>query len=83
MQVMVGKSHPTIFNLIREFQKEEADTSAMFAELDAGRKIKQPQRQKYKRINERLHNLALQYRDIKDEGRVLEYLESCGYNVGL
>jgi len=46
---MVGKSHPTIFNLIKELQKEEADTSVMFAELDVGRTVKQPQRQKYKK----------------------------------
>jgi len=80
---MVGKSHPTIFNLIKEFQKEEADTSVMFAELDVGRTVKQPQRQKYKRINERLQRLAIEYRQYQDERRVLEYVEACGHNVGL
>ena len=68
---MVGESHPTI----REFQKEEADTSVMFAELDIGRKIKQPQRQKYKRINLRLQTLAggyQQYSPITAKGTLAE-----------
>jgi len=80
---MVGKSHPTIYNLIKEFQKEEADTAVMIAELDRGKNIRQPQRKKYIRINERLQRLATRYQEYKDEGRVLEYMEACGHNVGL
>jgi len=80
---MVGKSHPTIYNLIKEFQKEEADTAVMIAELDRGKNIRQPQRKKYIRINERLQRLATRYQEYKDKGRVLEYMEACGHNVGL
>jgi len=35
---MVGKSHPTVFNLVEEFKKEEADTAVMIAEIDSGKK---------------------------------------------
>jgi len=55
----------------------------MIAELDRGKNIRQPQRKKYIRINERLSRLATRYQEYKDEGRVLEYMEACGHNVGL
>jgi len=80
---MVGKSHPTIYNLINEFKKEEADTAVMISELDRGKSIRQPQRKQYKKINERLQKLANYYHEYKAEGRILEYLEACGHNVGL
>jgi len=83
LQVMVGKSHPTVFNLVEEFKKEEADTAVMIAEIDRGKKIRQPQRKKYERINKRLETLAAAYAEYKDEGRLLEYVEACGHNVGL
>ncbi|XP_052119465.1 uncharacterized protein LOC127748746, partial [Frankliniella occidentalis] len=51
-QLVVGKSHPTLYKIIDEFKKEEADTRVMLNEIDAGRSIKPPQRLKYKRINE-------------------------------
>ncbi|XP_052130244.1 uncharacterized protein LOC127751170 [Frankliniella occidentalis] len=81
-QTVVGKSHPTLFHLIKEFKKEEADSTVMMAELDAGKKIRQPQRAKYQRINQRLQRLAESYGQFKEEGRVLEYLRACGHNVG-
>lgn len=80
---MVGKSHPALYTLIREFIKEQADTAVMIAELGLGKKVKQRQRLKYKRINERLLTLVNQYQAYKEEGRLLEYLRACGHTVGL
>lgn len=69
---MVGKSHPSLFPLIVEFKKEQADTSVMIAELSVGKQVKQPQRLKY----QRLQRLA-------GQGRLLEYLRACGHTAGL
>ncbi len=77
---MIGKSQPTIFNLVKEFQKEEADVRVMMAELDAGKTIRQPQRQKYRHINERLRNLTSHYEEYKAEGRLVDFTRSCGHN---
>ncbi|KAK3916425.1 Cortactin-binding protein 2 [Frankliniella fusca] len=79
-QKMIGKSHPTIFNLVKEFQNEEADVRVMMAELDGGRAIRQPQRQKYRRINERLQNLTTHYAEYKEEGRIVDFTRACGHN---
>ncbi|KAK3913130.1 PKS-NRPS hybrid synthetase [Frankliniella fusca] len=79
-QKMIDKSHPTIFNLVKEFQKEEADVRVMMAELDGGRTIRQPQRQKYRRINERLQNLTNHYAEYKEEGRIVDFTRACGHN---
>jgi len=83
LQTVVGKSHPALYNIIGEFQKEEEDTVAMMKDVDQGKKIRQATRKKYQRINERLQALANNYRQYQEEGRVLVYLESCGHNVGL
>ncbi len=80
---MVGKSHPSLYPLILEFKKEQADTSVMIAELNVGKQVKQPQRQMFRRINQRLQRLAEQYDHFKDEGRLLEYLRACGHTAGL
>ncbi|KAK3916473.1 PKS-NRPS hybrid synthetase [Frankliniella fusca] len=77
---MIGKSHPTIFNLVKEFENEEADVRVMMAELDGGRAIRQPQRQKYRRINERLQNLTTHYAEYKEEGRIVDFTRACGHN---
>lgn len=80
---MVGKSHPTVYNIIREFMKEAADTAVMTAEIDLGRKVKQPQRAKYRRINARLQALAEKYEEYKQDGRRMDYIRACGHNVSL
>ncbi|KAK3911699.1 PKS-NRPS hybrid synthetase [Frankliniella fusca] len=80
-QKMVGKSHPTVFNLIKEFQKEEGDVRVMMAELDAGKTIRQRRRQEYRRINERLQNLATRYDRYKEEDRVVDFARACGHNI--
>ncbi|KAK3929145.1 PKS-NRPS hybrid synthetase [Frankliniella fusca] len=82
-QTMVGKSHPSLYPLILEFKKEQADTSVMIAELNVGKQVKQPQRQMFRRINQRLQRLAEQYNHFKEEGRLLEYLRACGHTAGL
>ena len=80
---MVGKSHPALYGIITEFQKEHDDTVAMMKDLDAGKKIRQATRKKYHDINKRLQRLANSYPEYKEEGRLLEYMEACGHKVGL
>jgi len=41
LQNMIGKSHPALYAVIEEFQKEEEDTAAMMKEQDGGKKIRQ------------------------------------------
>lgn len=79
----MGKSHPTIYHIIKEFQKEEGDTAVMMLELEQGKKIRQPQRLKYRRINERLQTLALSYDRYKEEGTRPAFMRACGHNVAL
>jgi pyruvate/oxaloacetate carboxyltransferase len=83
LQTIIGKSHPSLYSLIKHFQKEEADTAVMIAELDAGKKIRQQQRLKYRRINERIQVLARNYEQYKNEGRRVDYMKACGHNIGL
>ncbi|KAK3910086.1 Protein translocase subunit SecD [Frankliniella fusca] len=73
-QLVVGKRLLTIYKIIEEFKKEEADTRVMLSEIDAGRILKQPQRAKYRRINERLQRLT---------DRLLHFMRLCGHNINL
>jgi len=84
LQNMVNKSHPALYAIVMEFQKEEEDTTAMMKDLDGGKKIRQATRKKYQNINFRLQALAdNHYQEYKQEGRLLDYMEACGHNVGL
>jgi len=83
LQNMVGKSHPALYAILKEFQKEEEDTTAMMKDLDGGKMIRQATRKKYQNINLLLQALANNYQEYKQEGRLLDYMEACGHNVGL
>ena len=83
LQTMVGKSRPSLFPLIVEFKKEQGDMSVMITELSLGKQVKQPQRLKYQRINQRLQRLAGQYNNFQDQGRRLKYLRDCSHAAGL
>ncbi len=80
---MMGKKHPSFFHMLREIRKEQRDTEVMVVELEMGRKIKVPQRLKYQLINARMQEIVLQYADYKEEGRLMEFLRRCGYNIAL
>ncbi|XP_026290250.2 uncharacterized protein LOC113214938 [Frankliniella occidentalis] len=82
-QTIVGKSHPSLYKLIGAFQKEAADVKVMMEELDAGRKIRQQQKAKYSRINDRLQTLTRRYQEFKATDRLLDYVRGCGANVSL
>ncbi|KAK3909666.1 FLYWCH-type zinc finger-containing protein 1 [Frankliniella fusca] len=82
-QGMMGKKHPSFYHMLREIQKEQRDTDVMVVELEMGRKIKVPQRLKYQLINARMQEIVLEYADYKEEGRLMEFLRRCGYNIAL
>jgi len=55
----------------------------MMKDLDEGQKIRQVTRKKYQNVNLRPQALANNYQEYKQEGRLLDYMEACGHNVGL
>lgn len=38
--LLVGKAHPDLYSLLKEFQKEQADSESMIAELSAGKRVR-------------------------------------------
>lgn len=69
--------------MLREVRKEQRDTEVMVVELELGRKIKVPQRLKYQLINARMQEMVLAYAEYKEDGRLMDYLRHCGYNIAL
>ena len=80
---MVGKRHPSLYSLTVQLRKEQEDASQMIIELRAGRRIRENQKTKYTKVNIQLQNTAQRYAEYKQEGRILEYLRTCGHNFTL
>jgi len=76
----VGKSHPSLYTLLREFQREQAATETKLRDLELGRPIKEPQRKKYRDVTDRLKSISVRYDEYKQNGREqrLRYLRLCG-----
>jgi len=79
----VNKFHPSLYSLLREFQRQQAATESMIAELDLGRKVREPQKKKYRDVTTRLQTITAGYQKAKDSGEILAYLRACGNTFSL
>ena len=79
----VNMCHPTLYSLLREFQKEQGATESMAMDLDLGKPVRQPQRKKYAELTERLQSVSLRYDEYRTNGTILEYLRMCGTTFAL
>ncbi|CAB0038505.1 unnamed protein product [Trichogramma brassicae] len=59
--VFLGKSHPDLYSLIREFQKEQGDTEIGLIELSNQRRIKSAPKKKWVDVQRRLRALVETY----------------------
>jgi len=55
----------------------------MIAELDLGRKVREPQKKKYRDVTTRLQTITAGYQKAKDSGEILAYLRACGNTFSL
>ncbi|CAB0041879.1 unnamed protein product [Trichogramma brassicae] len=60
-KTQVGKSHPDLYSLIREFQKEQGDTEIGLIELSNQRRIKSAPKKKWVDVQRRLRALVETY----------------------
>lgn len=82
-RLMVNKQHPDLFSLIKEFQKEQADTEASIAELSLGKNVKAMPKKKWVQQQKRIRRIVQRYAQYKEEDNVLEYLENLACNIAI
>lgn len=80
-RLLVGKNHPDVYNLINEFQKEQADSEIHVQEFHLGRKLKAGPKKKWVLLQNRVKTIVANYNTFKDEDNVLEYLRLLSNNA--
>ena len=79
---IVNKHHPSMFTILDELWKEQRDTDVCIAQLHAGHvNVRQNRSRKAQIKDDRIYNIVRRYQEYKDDGNVLLYLRSLGYNV--
>ena len=77
---LIGYQHPSIWKLIRTFQKEESVVSAVIARDSVGEPPKKRTKKMYSDIQQRLKNLCKDY--IEGRKNLDEVLRGFGHNIG-
>ncbi|XP_058810613.1 uncharacterized protein LOC131675595 [Phymastichus coffea] len=80
-QILVGRSHSSLYSFLTELQKEQADVEYMLRELNLGKKAKNVPNEKFLRVEERIITIVENYQDYVDEDRELAYLNTIGYHL--
>lgn len=81
--LIVGKNHPDLYSLLKEIQKEQADSESMIAELALGRAVKSAPKKKWIQLQNRIRFITRQYQEYARENRILDYLNLLGNNFTL
>lgn len=82
-RLMVGKTHPDMYSLIKEFKKEQADTEIAVAELGLGKNVKAAPKAKWVTHQVRIRRIVRRYNEYKDDDEILEYLENLACNISI
>ena len=77
--IIVNKSHPSIWQLLRELQNEQIHTEATIGKLIAGHILTKPRKDQEIK-NARLSNVVGNYEEMKENGNMIDYLRACTYN---
>ena len=71
-----------MFTILDELRKEQRDTDVCIAQIHAGHvNVRQNRSRKAQIKDDRIYNIVRRYQEYKDDGNVLLYLRSLGYNV--
>ena len=81
--LLVGKSHPDLFSLIKEFKKEQGYTEVCVLELNLGKRIRAMPKKKWSDLQDRIQGAVESYATHKANDTVLEYLRTLGHNIKL
>ncbi|KAG8233356.1 hypothetical protein J437_LFUL005817 [Ladona fulva] len=78
---MVNKKKVTMYSLLEEIRKEQHDTEAAILQINSGHhNIKQICSRKTILRSERIKGIVQRYEEFKENGQILQYLKSLGYN---
>lgn len=80
---MVDKQHPDLYSLIRNFQKEQADTESLIAERSLGRIVKAAPKNKWVQQQSRIRRIVLKYKQYKEQENVLGYSVNLACNTAI
>lgn len=80
---MVAKKHPSVYNCIHEFQKEQGDTETVLLELRMGRKVKRAPQKKWRDLQDRIRAVVNDYNTYKENDDILGYLRTLGHHFQL
>ncbi|CAD7001369.1 unnamed protein product, partial [Ceratitis capitata] len=72
--LLFGKHHPDLYSLLREFQKEQADTEVSIAEISLGKSVKAAPKRKWITIQKRLQGIVANYEHYRRNQDILTYL---------
>lgn len=80
-RLMVGKNHPDMYSLLREIQKEQADTEIAVTEMCLGRAVKAAPKKKWLQYQIKIQDITNDYANYKNRGEELDFLEAIGSNI--
>ena len=81
--LLVGKSHPDLFSLIKEFKKEQGYTEVSVLELNLGKRVESMSKKKWSDLQDRVQGAVESYPTHKANDDVLEYLRLLGHDIKL
>lgn len=82
-RLVVGKNHPDLFSLLKELQKEQADSDIIVTELRLGRSVKAAPKKKWINAQNNIRHIVADYATYKTNNQILQYLRSLASNVFL
>lgn len=80
LNLLMGKHHPSFFHVLESLQAEVNEIDLEIEDLEAGGPPKK-RKKKYVDLDGRILRIVEKYEERKDEGEILRYLRSIGYNV--
>lgn len=80
-RLVVGRNHPDVYSLVKEFQKEQADSESTVAELSLGKTVKAAPKKKWVDAQARIRYITGQYQEYKERNDIWAYLETIGSNI--
>ena len=78
--LLVGRDHPDIFSIIKDFQKEQGDTEIQIMELSLGRRVKAAPKKAWTDTQKRMKKIVESYEQY-GIARYAEYLERIACNI--
>ena len=82
-QLLVGKSHPSLYSLLHELHKEQASIMYILRELSLGKRVKKLPTGRVLRVENSIVNQVHEYQTYVDENNELEYIKNLGHNLNL